>query len=144
MHAPVSAIRNHKDRIPTTGIHEEPVWRVEFAVTVARPADFPKKFPVRRKPQQMVRAVAITHIKVPVWSEGDVGGDKINGSPCIGRVFTRIAVCSKAFAIQRGLHHLALIDIAVIENFRAFLSTHTKPMRAPAKLLPKGANEAPG
>jgi len=64
-HAPVSAIRNHKDRIPTMGIHEELVWRVEFAVTVARPADFPKKFPSEEKPQQMVRAVAITHIKSP-------------------------------------------------------------------------------
>jgi len=142
LHAPVPTIRNHKDWIPTSGIHEEAVWRVEFAVTVSRPPDFSKKFSVRRKSQQMVRAIAITHIKIPVWSEGDVGRNKINGSPRIGRVFTRIAVCPKGFAIQRGLHDLALIDIAVIENFRAFLAAHTKPMRASPNARTKRPDES--
>src|SRR6266576_851668 len=68
----------------------------------------------------------------------------INGSSCIGRVFTRVAVCPKRLAVQRGLHDLALIDIAVIENFRAFFAADTKPMRAPTKFLPKGTDEAPG
>src|SRR5437016_1551358 len=66
LHATIPAIRNHQDGIRATGIHEEAVWRVEFAVTVARPPDFSKKFSVRRKSQQMVRAVAITYIKVSV------------------------------------------------------------------------------
>src|SRR2546429_5366397 len=126
--------RSHEDGILTAGIHEEAVRRVEFSVTVARPPDFSEEFSVRRKSQNMVRAVAITYIKISVWSEGDVGGNKINGPRCIGRVFTRIAVRPKGFALQRGLRDLALIDIAVIENLRVFLAAHTKAMRAATKL----------
>src|SRR5215472_3301469 len=142
LHAPVPTIRNHEDGILTAGIHEEAVRRVEFGVTVARPADFSEEFSARRKSQNMVRAVAITYIKISVWSEGDVGGNKINGPRCIGRVFTRVAVCPKGFALQRGLRDLALIDIAVIENFRASLAAHTKAMRATSKLASERAHEA--
>src|SRR5438046_7744484 len=127
----------------TAGIHEEAVRRVEFGVTVARPPDFSEEFSVRRKSQNMVRAVAITYIKISVWSEGDVGGNKINGPRCIGRVFTRIAVRPKGFALQRGLRDLSRIDIALIEHLSVFLAAHTKAMRAATKLLSERAHEAP-
>src|SRR5439155_15824089 len=143
LHAPVPAIGNHKNGMLTAGIHEEPVRRVEFGVTVARPPHFSEEFSIGRESQHMVRAIAITYIKISVWSEGDVGGNKINGPRFIGRVFTRIAVGPKGFALQRRLRDLALIDVAVIENFLTLLAAHAKPMCAATKLLSRRAQEAP-
>src|SRR5258707_1596371 len=141
LHAPVPAIRNHKNGILAARIHEEAVRRVEFGVTVARPPHFSEEFSIGRKSQHMVRAIAIAYIEISIWSEGDVGGNKINGPRRIGKAFTRIAVGPKRFALQRRLRDLALIDVAVIKNFLTFLAAHTKPMRAATKLLSKRAQE---
>src|SRR2546430_5580553 len=92
----------------------------------------------------MVRAVAITDEKVAVGSEGDVGGNKINGLTRVSRVFTWLAMCPQGFARQRRLCDLALIDIAVIENFRAILAAQAKTMRTATKLFAKRAHAAAG
>src|SRR5690348_3820755 len=84
LHAPVPAIRDYKGGLLTARIDKQAVRGVEFSVGVTRPPDFSEEFSFGGKSQHVVRAVAIPDIEIAVGSEGDVGGNKIDGTRCIG------------------------------------------------------------
>src|SRR5438067_11771414 len=93
--------------------------------------------------QQMMRAIAIPDMEIPIRRECDVRRDKINCAFGISGILARIAVCPQNLALRRGLHDLALIDVAMIENFLALLASNAESMRAAAKFLAECANVTP-
>src|SRR5215467_1921070 len=91
----------------------------------------------------MVRAIPVADVKITIRRKGYIRRNEIDRMLRVCRIFTRIAVRPESFSLERGLHDLAAIDVAVIENFPTLLRPQAKAVRSTSKLFSKCANEFP-
>src|SRR5712692_7716731 len=140
--AAVSAVSHNEHWRRSPWVHPLSMWVVQLTIAVSGLADLPEEFSGKRKPQHVVRAVAIAHVKITIQSECDIRGHEVDRPLHIVRVFSGIAMHPCYFACERGFYHLATVDVAMVEEFCFPLAAQLQSVRSTSELLAKGTNEA--